>query len=331
MSIFADVLGEFAAQADDPRLRAVHARMQAPHAVVVRGRSGVGRSTVARALTASGVTVVADGTRADARVVVLAEALKPEDRRLLAGDRPTVVVLNKADLSGRVPGGPLASAVRVASEIACAARIPVVPMVALLGAVELDAELVAALRMLVGVPVDVTSVDAFVGADHPLPAPVRQRLIDRLDRFGLAHAVLAGAGGAEPDAVVRGLRDLSRIDRVLERLTAAGPEIRYRRVCTALDELHGLAVVSRDDRLASFLVGDDAVVAVMADAVDLVEAAGLAVDAGDEPDAHVRRAVRWSRYAEGPLDGLHRRCAADIARGSLRLLGRRGMSLGRLR
>ena len=51
-----------------------------------------------------------------------------------------------------------------------------------------------------------------------------------------------------------------------------------------------------------------------------LEAEGMTVDRGDEPAAHARRALHWSRYARGPVNALHRRCAADITRGSLRLL-----------
>jgi hypothetical protein len=61
---------------------------------------------------------------------------------------------------------------------------------------------------------------------------------------------------------------------------------------------------------------------MMAAAVDVVEAAGLSVDRGDDPSSHLRRAAHWRRYSRGPVDALHRSCGADIARGSLRLLGR---------
>ena len=281
----------------------------------------MGRDAVARALTASGVGVTDSGS-ADVQVVVLAEALKAEDRQMLNADLPSVVVLNKADLSGREPGGPLASAARVAAGIAATIGRPVVPMIALLAAVELDDQLVDALRTLAVTPADMTSADAFVESEHPLPTQVRRRMLMQLDRFGLAHAVLAVAGGAAPAAVARTLRELSRTDQVVSAITAAGPQVLYRRVCAALDDLHLLAAETRDDSLASFLAGDEVVVAVMAAAVDAMEASGLRVDPGDDADAHVRRAVRWRRYAEGPLDRLHRRCAADIARGSLRLLGR---------
>ncbi|TFV55703.1 hypothetical protein E4P42_21655 [Mycobacterium sp. PS03-16] len=64
--------------------------------------------------------------------------------------------------------------------------------------------------------------------------------------------------------------------------------------------------------------------AAMSAAVDVVQAAGLTVDRGDDPAAHLRRAVRWRHYGRGPVNALHRACAADITRGSLRLLEDRG-------
>jgi hypothetical protein len=90
---------------------------------------------------------------------------------------------------------------------------------------------------------------------------------------------------------------------------------------SAITELHSLAVQSGDERLGEFLSTDETVLAVMAAAVDVVEAAGVVVDRGDNAAAHLRRAVRWRRYSRGPVGALHRSCGADIARGSLRLLG----------
>ena len=58
----------------------------------------------------------------------------------------------------------------------------------------------------------------------------------------------------------------------------------------------------------------------MAAAVDVVQAHGLVVDPGTQPDAHLRRARHWRNYGRGPVDALHRSCSADIVRGSLRLL-----------
>jgi len=277
---------------------------------------------VATALAAGGVTVTADERVADVDVVVIAEALKPEDRALLeAADRPTLTVLNKADLTGFGGGGPLVAAHRRAAEYRASTGVPTVPMVAQLGAVDLDDDLVSALRALVAEPADLTSTDAFVRTEHRLPAELRRRLLDTLDRFGIAHAVLALGDGAA--AALPGLfRRLSQVDRVVAQLEATGAPVRYRRVRTAIAELQTLATQSGDDLLAEFLTTDETVIAVMAAAVDVVEAAGLAVDRGDDAAAHLCRAVHWRRYSRGPVNALHRSCGADICRGSLRLLER---------
>src|SRR5262245_32927538 len=81
--IFADALMRFAEQNHHPRFAAIIDRIGAPLRVAVLGRDGVGRGTVAAALTASGVAVVPDPATADVHVVVIAEALKPEDRARL--------------------------------------------------------------------------------------------------------------------------------------------------------------------------------------------------------------------------------------------------------
>jgi hypothetical protein len=278
----------------------------------------VGRGSVAAALAASGVTVAVDGQGADVSVVVIAETLKPEDRAHPA----TMVVLNKADLTGPDRGGPLAAAERRAVELAAATGVPVVPMIAHLAGVALDDDEMAALRAMVTTPVDMTSTDAFVGSVHPVPAQMRAHLLARLDRFGLAHAVLAVADGATPERVTEALHGLSRLDEVVQRLAAACAPVRYRRVRAAVQELRTLATQSADEELMRFVNSDAAVIGVMAAAVDVVQASGVTVDRGDDVDAHVRRAVQWRRYARGPLDPLHQRCAADISRGSLRLLAR---------
>lgn len=328
--IFVDVLAQFAARAQHPRLRAVDKRLRAPVRVAVRGRRGVGSGAVARALDATGVPAFGQGAcvargaasaETDVQVVVIAEAPKPEDRAMIGTDTPTVIVLNKADLGGREPGGPLASADRCATAIAELVGLPVVPMVALLASAEIDEQDAAVLRALAATPVDMTSTDAFVAAEHPVPPQLRHRLLRRLDRFGIAHAVLACVDGAPPAAISESLRALSRVDRLVESLAATEAEVGYRRVCAALDDLGRLAAESRDDELAAFLVSDEVVISVMAAAVAVVEATGEQVERGDDPQAHQRRAVHWRRDAAGALDDVRRRCGRDIARGSLRLLG----------
>jgi hypothetical protein len=289
----------------------------------VLGRDGVGRGTVAAALAASGVTVTFDAQAADVYVLVIAEALKPEERALLAAaDRPSVAVLNKADLTGLGDGGPVPRAHRRAADCRALTGVPTVPMVALLATATLDDELMSALRVLAIEPADLTSTDAFVCAEHSLRPELRRRLLATLDRFGIACAVLALVEGADDATVSTGLRRASQVDRVVAHIGAAGAPVRYRRLRSALTELRALAVQSDDERLADFLSADDAVLGVMAAAVDVVEAAGVEVDRGDDAAAHLRRAAHWRRYSRGPVSALHRSCGADIARGSLRLLGR---------
>jgi hypothetical protein len=286
----------------------------------VLGRDGVGCSTVAAALTASGAAV-SDAAAADVHVVVIAEALKPEDRALLTTADRVVAVLNKADLTGLGDGGPLVRAHRRAAHCRAVTGVPTVPMIAMLATATLDEELMAALRLLVTEPAALTSTDAFGCCGHPLRPALRRRLLATLDRFGIACAVLALAEGADDAAVTTALRRASQVDRVMAHIEAAGAPVRYRRLQSAITELRALAVQSDDQRLAELLSTDETVLAVMAAAVDVVQAAGLSVDRGDDAAAHLARAVHWRRYSRGPVSALHSNCGADIARGSLRLLG----------
>lgn len=278
--------------------------------VSVRGREGVGRGTVAAALTAAGVPLTTpDDPDADVTVLVLAEAVKPEDTTLLVDGTPALAVLNKADL-----GGVDAVAARAAT------GVPTVPMIGVLATAELDDELLAALRLLAVDPADLTSTDAFVGHEHRLSQAVRARLLAVLDRFGITRAEQALQQGAPASSLPAVFRGLSGIDDVLGQLTATAAPVRYRRVRAALTELQAGAV--SDGRWSEFLVADDTVIAVMAAAVDVVESAGLTVDTRDDAVGHLHRAVHWQRYSRGPVNALHRTCGADISRGSLRLLAR---------
>ncbi len=318
--IFTTELTRFAQRAGDAGITALIDVVSGPLRVAVRGRDGVGRGTVAAALAGAGVLVVEDD--ADVVVAVVAEAVKPEDRAML-GAVPTLVVLNKADLAGFGAGGPIAVADRRAAEIQALTGVPTVPMAGLLATAVLDDELLSALRALTVEPVDLSSTDGFLSAGHGVPPSVRVRLLDTLDLFGIAHGVLALQQGTEAAALPAVLRRLSQIERVTARLAAVGAEVRYRRVRSALVELRAMAA-GGEPALAEFLSGDDAVLAVMAAAVDVVQAVGLEVDDEDEPSAHLHRALYWHRYSRGPVNYLHRQCGADICRGSLRLLRRAG-------
>ncbi|BCI50903.1 hypothetical protein NIIDNTM18_01810 [Mycolicibacterium litorale] len=298
---FADVLTRFAQDCGDARVRtavsAVAARVSAPLRVAVQGRAGVGRTTLARVLDGAGRRIV--DTAADVAVVVVAEVVKPEDRAAVARwrDVPVLVVCNKADLTGPVP----------LEALRRAAGAPVVPAVALLADVRLDHEAVDALRTL-------TAAHPGDSADSDV------RLVRLLGRYGIARAVAALRDGADPSELPGLLRGLSGLDGVVAHLDALTAPSRYRRVRAALTDLQALATGS--DAVAGVLAGDEAVLAVMTAAVDVVQAAGLVVDPADDPAAHLRRAVRWRRYSRGPVSPLHRACGADISRGSLRLFER---------
>ena len=208
--IFADALSQFAEQSRNPRLAPIIRRISSPLRVAVLGRDGVGRGAVAAALASAGVTVTPDDSVADLQVVVIAETLKPEDQAMMGVDRPTVAVLNKADLTGFGAGGPLTLAHRHAATYRALTGVPTVPMVALLATADLDGEMISALRTLVSTPADLTSTDAFVQSRHPLSQDVRRRLLDTLDRFGIAHAVVAIGEGADPAALPALLRGSAR-------------------------------------------------------------------------------------------------------------------------
>jgi hypothetical protein len=290
---FAAQLMRFAETVQAPHMSQIITAVRRPVRVAVCGRSGVGRRTVERALRRRGVHVVAEPS-AELRLLVIAEVLKGEDRAVLeASELPTVTLLTKADVGG---------------SIGCDA---VVPMSGLLATVTaLDGESEAALRRFAEEPPDLSSVDAFLDAAHPVDRAVRARLLERLDRFGIVTAVRAFAAGAEPADVVELLQQLSNVDAVLARLRAVAAPVRYRRVQHALGELRTMAARTDDQRVWQFLAADATLAALTVTAVDVLESAGWVVGY-DDP-------VLWSRYAWGPLTALHRACAADVLRGALR-------------
>lgn len=341
--IFVDELERFAADRADPRLTAIAERAAVPLHAVVRGRPGVGRGTVARALHRAGIALGISVTTGagDVVVYVTTEVVKPEDTdAIAAAGRPVVAVLNKADLAGSLSGragdGPIAAARKRCAEFSALVGAPMEPMIGLLAVAaldDLDGELWAALRTLAAHPGGATCLDGslagFLAADIPLPTDVRLRLLDTLDLFGTALGAAAARRGRTPTQVRALLRRMSGVDTVLNKVCVAGAEVRYRRVLRAVAELEALAV-SRDhmaEAIGGFLSRDDTVIARMAAAVDLAEAAGLEpvnLDR-DDPAAHLPRAVHWQRYSReglgrlGAVSDLHRACGADIARGSLRL------------
>jgi hypothetical protein len=339
--ILAGELQRFVAEVADSRCAAIADRLATPLRVAVSGRRGVGRSTVARALSRAGdlrgAITLTTSPDADVVVYVIAEVVKPEDRAALAAcDRPVLVVLNKADLiaagtSDRKPHEPTSAAKsRCArlSRLAGLDGVPIEPVIGVLAVAALedalDDTLWAALQQVVTVPADLSTPDSFVAGDHPVPADLRRRLLETLELFGVTQAVAAIRSGATRAQTGALLRRLSCIDDVIDRIGSVGAAVHYRRVLDAVAELETLAVTDR--RVGEFLSSDDTVVARMMAAVDVVEAAGMKVDRCDNAAAHLRRAVGWQRYSRGPVTGIHRACGADIARGSLRLWSKVGSS-----
>lgn len=346
--IFAEGLTRFAAAHADPRVTAVAERTAAPLRVAVHGRPGVGRGTVERALGGAGRAwgIAVTTGPADVLVYATAEVFKAEDVDAIgAADRPVVGVLNKADLIGplsgrgaRASGGPIAAARRRCAELSALAGVAVRPMIGLLTVAaldDLDGGLWAALRTLADEPGTCLdgSFSEFLSADCPVPTEVRVRLLDRLDLFGVALAMVAVRQGRTSGQVRALLHRMGGADDVLRAIAAAGAELRYRRVLDAVAELEALAVsgavsgaVSRDvngERITAFLAGDDAVIARMAAAADMAEAAGLEIGAGDgDPAEHLQAAARWQRYSRGSVGPVQRACGADIVRGSMRLWSR---------
>lgn len=353
---FVDELARFAAGLADVRVTAIAERAAAPLRVAVRGRRGVGRRTVACALNRAGLSsgilssgilssgiVVAppagapeldglDDPDVDVTVYVTAEVFKPEDidaiGELASARRPVLGVLNKADSAGSLsgPDGPVAGAQARCAQLSALAGVPMEPMIGLLAVTalhDLDRGVWDALRALAPLPGSFESViDRF---------PSRRSLLQSLDMFGTALAVAAVRRGATAAQVRAVLRRVSRVDAVVARVCSVGAEARYLRVLEAAAELEALSVTDEglEEPISGFLSRDATVVARMAAAVDVAEAAGLEVGpvssgpvfAGD-PAAHLPRAAHWRRYSLGrlgPVSDLHRACGADIARGSLRL------------
>jgi len=281
-----------------------------PVRAAVLGRPGCGRRTVTRVLRAAGVVVAGPGDESDIDVYVAAETLKPEDRAVLARPaRPCVAVLNKADLTGFGGDGPVAAAAAHCERLRQTIDTPIYPLAALaaVAALErgvLDDAMVEALQVLTTESATLANADGFVTAEHRLARPIRERLLTELDLFGIAHAVVALRDGADRAGVAAVLRQASGVDAVLAAITRAAAPARYYRLA--------------EDMTAQFRSDDAAVAARMSAAIEVVEAAGIAVDRDDDLDAHLRRAVAWRRYSRGPVSDLQRRCADDIVRGSLR-------------
>ncbi|MBA0046422.1 hypothetical protein [Mycobacteroides sp. LB1] len=345
--IFRGTLDRFAARPEirqargGQRIHDVAVRAGDPLRVTVRGRAGVGVTSVIGALgrtmpaeAGPGHALIevpipnqdpADSTDAmDVQIVVFAEVLKPEDRAVLAASAaPKVLILNKADLTD--PGGargPWTAAVGRCAEYRAETRVPTLPLSAHVPLADLDEGIVEALKSMVEHPADTSSVDAFVTCTHEVPAAMRRRLLHELDLYpmGCAIGALRQVPGLGAPALTALLRDLSGIDAVVDAIRAAIAQGWYRRMRSVLAELHRIGVTGvLPMQVDAFLTSDDLLVAAMQCAVDAATAAGIPVELSDHPEDHRYRAERWQRFAAGPVTATYAAMGTDIVRGSLRL------------
>ncbi|SEC35636.1 hypothetical protein [Rhodococcus koreensis] len=147
--ILTDLAAEVAAldEAGGDRVRAAVAAFRAPVRVQTAGRAGVGRSTVAAALTAGGIdgAVVEESDAVDVPgapdpvldgdvvVYVLVEAVRDADRDAVRNLDPAqaLFVLNKADTVGasRVPADAWATATARVAECSDEGGLPALPLI----------------------------------------------------------------------------------------------------------------------------------------------------------------------------------------------------------
>ena len=303
------ILAAAAGRLDEPLLGELATGLSEPVRVGVRGRRGAGRGTVRRALRGAGL-VLADGPgpgvdSAGIDVYVAVETFTPEDRVALAGAaHPCLAVLAKADLAGFGGAGPLAVSADRCAALNRDTGVPVLPLAGLAAAAAfdpdaLDDDVLGAIRSLAG---------------GDAPARLRGRLLEELDLFGLAVAVGAVRAGADRAGVAGALRRASGVDAVLAEIGRAAAVARYRRASAALRTLVGVA--AERPAIAELLAGDALAEARMSLAVTVLAAAGLPGGVGG-PDP-LGEAIRWRRYARGPLNAVNGSCADDVVRGLLR-------------
>ena len=136
------------------------------------------------------------------------------------------------------------------------------------------------------------------------PGPVRHRAGD-----------CRRAPGGGPPQVRAVLRRMSGVDAVIDRLVAAGAQVRYQRMRDAVCELEALAVfegryggrlgIGRADQRVSVQRRHRG----RADGGRDRSGTGTS-GWGRDPAAHLPRAARWQRYGRRAVSDLHRACAA---------------------
>ncbi|MEH3156708.1 MAG: hypothetical protein PGN29_15740 [Gordonia paraffinivorans] len=247
---------------DESLARRAHRVLDGPTRVAVRGRAGSGRDTLARALRDRlGVAPIVPGDDLDDADVwchALVGWPRSEDLvalRRLPADR-TVVVLTKAD----TVGDPDAARDR-ARECAAVVGVPVHPVSAVLGCVDLSADEVAFLHEMVEAGEPVPSMAAtFVVGDGD-ERRLRTGLLRRVDQYGLLVVV---------DEIALAREEGRRLDdRELHRLLVAESGFAALRpvldaMAPAVDAHRREVVAGLLDRLAAAGIERDPIEATLA-------------------------------------------------------------------
>lgn len=249
-----------------PDLERAAARYGRGLTVMVVGRGGVGRDTMARALRERlAVAAIGPGDEpeasadADLWIHLLAGMPRRTDRKLLAelpAER-TIVVLGKADTHGHPD-----DAAVVAADAAAVLGRPVVSVSQLLACATITDDELAYLRTLVAADVVMPSMAGqFLAGLEPGSAErlMRMGLLRRVDAFGIDTAmelIRSGHRAADDaDALSAALRALSGIDALRPAIAERVGPVRYWRGVELRARLELAAAAGRDRDVLEGLLG----------------------------------------------------------------------------
>ncbi|MGV9676137.1 Rab family GTPase [Nocardia sp. NPDC003482] len=324
-------------------LAAAVGKWRRPLRIQVTGRARSGKSTLLRALALISAEETApvdepgepepdlDG---DLIVYVLAAALQPADRRVLAALPPdrVVVVLNKADAIGSRWADAVTAADRYARELG----LPVLPVVSALAAHTRagtpSEDDLRTLRRHAGRddPAFTLSPELFTAADAGPDTADRQALLDRWGLYGVACALVAlrHEPGLGPQPLLRLLHAVSGIDAVHTRVHVQYEGIVARRGGELLDELARLAARAlpesdsrASDLIEDYLAGDEALWLGVRAGLACPQVRHLASGPARPADADdaLARAERWRAVIASDLPADARRAAVRVHNGYVRI------------
>ncbi|MFT4044649.1 MAG: hypothetical protein QM673_15935 [Gordonia sp. (in: high G+C Gram-positive bacteria)] len=245
---------------------AASARYRRGLTVMVCGRAGVGRDTLARALRERlSVTAIGPGEQAaaaadaDLWIMLLAGMPRRTDHALLSAlpaDR-TIVVLGKADTFGEPQ-----VAAEMAAQAGAALGRSVLPVSPLLACAAVSADELQLLRELVAAGAQMPSMSAYFLAGCPPGSDERRLrvgLLRRVDAYGLDIAMALIRDGhpaaADPQSLADALRGYSGIDGVGAAIAGLVERVRYWRGVELRGALERAAAAGHDRDAIEELLG----------------------------------------------------------------------------